>query len=426
MATIRNVLLETGYTWHDSGAVSTDTALFTVQSEEGMITALEQQDGTVAAAAGEHDAKGLLGIPPTRDLHLHLDKGYFGGPWQAVVPVANGIAGRIAEEQQFLPEFLEFLPERATALLQHIAAAGTTFVRVQVNVDPTIGLQNLEIVRDVLAAHAPRVQSELVAFPQHGTLVTEAQGLLRQAMEAGVPILGGLDPASIDGDIEASLTTTFKLASRFDRDIDIHLHDGGETGIYTIQRIIDYTRQYGMDGRLAISHAFALGYASDEQLGGLAEGLASTGISIFTTQPLSYGATFGARAVPWPTLMAAGVRVRVINDNLNDHWTPFGSGDLVERASRAAEIWWQVDEISLANAYALVSDGVLPLSSVGEVLWPVVGDEATMLLTNASCLSEVVARIPRQREMMFRGELDRPTATARAATGGSRSMRTPV
>lgn len=423
MATIRNVLLETGYTWHDSGAVPTNTALFTIQAADGLITALEQQDGTVAAATGEQDAKGLLGIPPTKDLHIHLDKGHFGGPWQAVVPAPNGVPDRIREEQEFLPSFLEFLPERASALLEHIAAHGTTFMRVQVNVDPTIQLQNYEIVRDVLAAHAPRVHSELVAFPQHGTLATESQGLLTQAMEAGIPILGGLDPASIDGDIEASLTTTFELASKYEREIDIHLHDGGETGIFTIQRIIDYTRDYGMTGRVAISHALALGFASDEQLAVLAEGLAAQQVSIFTTQPISYASTFGARAVPWPTLKANGVRVCMINDNINDHWSPFGSGDLVERVSRAAEVWRQTDEVSLANAYTLVSDGVLPLSSAGEVLWPLIGDEATMLLTNASCLSEVVARVPKQREMLFRGAIERPTAQAKSA-GGSPSVRT--
>jgi cytosine/adenosine deaminase-related metal-dependent hydrolase len=297
-------------------------------------------------------------------------------------------------------------------------------MRVQVNVDPTIGLQNYEIVRDVLAAHAPRLQSELVAFPQHGTLLTESQGLLTQALEAGVPILGGLDPASIDGDIEASLTTTFDLASRFDREVDIHLHDGGETGIYTVQRIIDYTREYRMAGRVAISHALALGFASDDQLAGLADGLATQGISVFTTQPISYASTFGARAVPWPILQAAGVRVCMINDNINDHWSPFGSGDLIERASRAAEIWRQVDEISLANAYTLVSDGVLPLDDAGEMLWPKVGDEASILFTNARCLSEVVARIPKQRQLMVRGELDQPATVARASSGGSGGMRT--
>ncbi|MCO5229353.1 MAG: hypothetical protein M9934_13875 [Thermomicrobiales bacterium] len=426
MSTIRNILLETGYIWHDSGQVSTDTALFTLQTEDGVITAIEPQDSIVSVAASDYDARGLLAIPPTAEYHVHLDKGHFGGPWEAVVPVSGGVQGRIEEERGFLEDSLADLPERAAALMDHMASLGTTFMRIQVNVDPVIGLQNYEIVNQVLQDHAPRMRGELVAFPQHGTLVTESQGLLTQALEAGAPILGALDPASIDGDIEASLTTTFELANTYDREIDIHLHDGGDTGIYTIQRIINYTRDYGMNGRVAISHAFALGHVDDQTVFSVAAGLAEQDIAIFTTQPLWYAASFGARAVPWQILVDTGVRVRVVSDTINDHWSPFGSGDLIERASRAAEIWSQVDEIRLANMYQMVSGGVLPLSSNGELLWPTIGDEATMILTDASCLSEVVARIPRERVMVINGEMDRQPLAQRWGTFGGRAMHLPL
>ncbi|MCA9833777.1 MAG: amidohydrolase family protein [Thermomicrobiales bacterium] len=428
MTVIRNILLETGYTWHDSGQVSTDTSLFTITSENDLIIAITPQEGMVAATQDEQDGRGLLAIPPTAEYHVHLDKGHFGGPWEAVVPVAGGTQGRIAEEQGFLEEYLEYLPDRAAALMEYMGSFGTTFMRIQVNVDPVIGLQNYEIVNEVLHAHASRMSGELVAFPQHGTLATESQGLLTQALEAGAPILGALDPASIDGDIEASLTTTFNLASSFDREIDIHLHDGGETGIYTIQRIIDYTCDYEMRGRVAISHAFALGQTDDQTVASLAAGLAEQDIPIFTTQPLWHAASMGARAVPWRILADAGVRVQVTTDTINDHWSPFGSGDLLKHASRTAEIWWQVDEISLATTYQMVSNGVLPLSSSGEMLWPMIGDEATMILTDASCLSEAVARVPKERTMIIRGQMDSAPLARRPlnSSGKIRAMRLPV
>lgn len=138
MPTVGNVRLATGYKWHEDGSVTTLTSLFTVVSENGIITSLNEQDGMVTARTGEMDAAGLLGIPPAREMHLHLDKGHFGGPWQAVVPVEGGVSGRIREEQQFLPEFLEYLPERADALVKHFAANGTRFIRAQTNVDPRL------------------------------------------------------------------------------------------------------------------------------------------------------------------------------------------------------------------------------------------------------------------------------------------------
>ncbi|MCO5217953.1 MAG: hypothetical protein M9953_02740 [Thermomicrobiales bacterium] len=400
MLTITNVRLHTGYHADSAGVVTTRTDLFTIKISGTNIIAIEPQGGEVEGNVW--DAQGLLAIPPTSDLHIHLDKGHFGGPWHAVVPT-NGVPGRIKEEEEFLPTFLEFLPERATALLQHLIATGTTHLRVQVNVDPVIGLRNYETVRDVLAEHAHLVTSELVAFPQHGTLHTEKDGWLTAAMEAGAPILGGLDPFWIDGDLERSLTTTFDIAAKYGREVDFHLHTNGNLGIFEIQRILDYARDYDMAGKVALSHALALGDASPAQLDELAERMSQLRISVFTTQPISYAGGGCTSAVPWPTLMAHSVRVRVINDNINDHWSPFGSGDLIERASRAAEIWRKADEKSLASAYALVSDGVLPLSESGDVLWPKVGDEATILFTDASCLSEVVARVPRLRELVVRG-----------------------
>ncbi|MCA9833776.1 MAG: amidohydrolase family protein [Thermomicrobiales bacterium] len=400
MLTITNARLHTGYHTDAAGVVTTMTDLFTIKTSEGKIVAIDHQ--TDELEGDIWDANGLLAIPTTRDLHIHLDKGHFGGPWHAVVPT-NGVPGRIREEEEFLPAFLEFLPERATALLRHVSATGTTHLRVQVNVDPVIGLQNYEIVRDVLVDHAHLVTSELVAFPQHGTLHTEQNGWLTKAMEAGAPILGGLDPFWIDGDLERSLRTTFDIAAKYGREVDFHLHTSGNLGLFEIQRILDYTRDYDMVGKVALSHALALGDASAGQLDELADQIATLQVSVFTTQPISYASGGGTSSVPWPTLMAHGVRVRVINDNINDHWSPFGTGDLLERASRSAEIWRQSDEKSLAAAYALVSDGVLPLSDSGERLWPNVGDEATFLFTNASCLSEVVARVPRQRELIVRG-----------------------
>lgn len=62
----------------------------------------------------------------------------------------NGVAERIVEEQGFLHYFLKETPEKAQALIDLITKSGATFLRVHVNVDPTIELENLKIVKEVL------------------------------------------------------------------------------------------------------------------------------------------------------------------------------------------------------------------------------------------------------------------------------------
>jgi hypothetical protein len=84
----------------------------------------------------------------------------------------------------------------------------------------------------------------------HDTLKTEDMGLLSKALEdEKVKIIGGLDPATIDGDIEKSLQTTFQLAAEYQKEVDIHLHDRGSLGIFEINRIIDYTMRQKLQGK---------------------------------------------------------------------------------------------------------------------------------------------------------------------------------
>ena len=86
-----------------------------------------------------------------------------------------------------------------------------------------------------------------------------APDLLASALMAGADLVGGLDPAGFDNDVKGQLDIVFGLAERFGKGIDIHLHDGGETGAAELRDIAERTIAAGLQGRVAVSHAFALG-----------------------------------------------------------------------------------------------------------------------------------------------------------------------
>ena len=397
MLWIKNVLLEKGYVKHASLGYKTKTTLSVLGIENGKIAVIS--DCLPDDATDVVDAQGYLAIPSLVDNHIHLDKGHLGGPWQAVVPMYS-VADRIREEEAFLESFLVDTPQRAQALIDLVGGYGATFLRVQVNVDPVIGLQNLQCIREVLENNAHRLDYELVAFPQHGTLATENDKWLTQAMqEPGVNVIGGLDPATIDRDIDASLQVLFDLAQTYNKEIDIHLHDHGTLGIFEIEKIADFTEKYGLAGRVQVSHAYALGDVPLEIVATLAQRLATLDIAINTTVPIDTSAPH------IPTLQNAGVRVHVINDNINDHWSPFGTGDLIQRASRAAERFNLTDEIALSQSLGLVTKGKTPLSPSGEMLWPKIGDYANILFIKAESSAHAIARIPQDRVLMFKGTL---------------------
>lgn len=395
MSWIKNVLLEVGREEISKNDIITKTKKVSLCIEDGIIK--EIADDVPENAEEVIDAKGYLAVPSLVDNHIHLDKGHYGGKWKAVVPM-NNVAERIVEEQGFLKDFLLETPKKAQALIDLITSNGATFLRVHVNVDPIIELDNLNIIKEVLENNKHKLDYEIVVFPQHGTLTTEYKGLLTKALKDDkVTVIGALDPATIDYDIEKSLKTTFDLAKKYNKEIDIHLHDRGTLGIYEINRIIDYIVSSNLQGKVQISHGLALGDISNNELDTIAKRLKEAKITINTTAPID------TKALSIPILQSHGISVNVVNDNINDHWSPFGTGDLIQRVSRAAEIFSMCDEVSLSEALGLVTNGITPLDKDGKQVWPKVGDKANILFVKAESSAHLVARVCPERVILFKG-----------------------
>ncbi|MEG0380886.1 MAG: deaminase, partial [Kurthia sp.] len=205
---LKNVLLETGYEYDKDGVVvATKTALSDVLMEEGRFKKIES-----SIESQPHmttiEANGQLLVPSLREMHIHIDKTYFGGEWKAPTPITEGIMTRIKEERWLLPKQLEVAEERARAVVEHYIANGHTHIRSHCNVDPQIGTKHIEITKKVLVSYADKVTYEIVAFPQHGLLRSNVEDLMREALQLGATHVGGVDPATIDRHITNSLQLT--------------------------------------------------------------------------------------------------------------------------------------------------------------------------------------------------------------------------
>jgi cytosine/adenosine deaminase-related metal-dependent hydrolase len=171
------------------------------------------------------------------------------------------------------------------------------------------------------------IEIEIVAFPQSGILIRPGvTQLLDAAMAAGADLVGGLDPCGIDRDPKGHLDVVFGLAERHGSPIDIHLHERGELGAFSLELILERTEALSMQGKVAVSHAFCLGMADRWRAEGLIERLAALDVAILTTAPAFAEVPEVAR------LRAAGVRVGAGNDGIRDVWQPYGTGDMLQRA----------------------------------------------------------------------------------------------
>lgn len=391
-----NVRLESGYIYEDGQVVATETELRHIEIENGIIKKIQDTHLPYRSEIDCYDTKGMLLLPAFKDMHIHLDKTYYGGPWKAGAN-RKSIFDMIELEEEILPKLLTTAQERAEKLIQLILSYGSTHVRSHCNIDQTVGLKNLEKLKAALENYSDKISHEIVAFPQHGLLRSNVEGLLREAMELGVTHVGGLDPTVVDGSMDKSLETMVQIAVDYNAGIDIHLHEGGETGIKAINRLADLTEEAGLNGKVTISHAFSLASLSEESGVELANRLASLGISIASTVPI------GKTVMPIPLLQKQGVEVLFGNDSITDHWSPFGIGDILQKAHLAAQLYGWSNEYDLSRALSLATRGITPLDKVGNQIWPKVGDEATAVLVPASCSAEAVARLPKRAAVLHRG-----------------------
>ena len=352
---------------------------------------------SAALTATDIDGQNQLLTPALVESHVHLDKTLWGQPWR---PNSAGptLKDYITNERRVLRDVKSPIAERAGALLENCIARGSLTMRCHVDIDPDFGLRHVEAMQQLRERYRDLIDLQLVVFPQTGLISRPGTaGLMREAMALGVENVGGLDPCGIDNDPVAQLDFVFKLASEFDRGVDIHLHDKGELGLWQIALIADYTEHYGRHGGVMISHAYCLGMLPWSQVKPVAERLAALGISLMSSAPAD------CAVPPFLALREAGVNVCLGSDGIRDAWSPMGNGDMLERAMLLAFRFDLNKDEELAAAFAAATvNGALALGC--EDFGVETGQPADFLLMPVQTLGEAVVSRP-VRQVYRRGEL---------------------
>jgi cytosine deaminase len=394
-----------------------ELAITNIRPMGGPATDMLLRGGRIAAIGGvlpegvaTLDGGGRLAIPGLVEAHTHLDKSLYGMGWYRNT-VGPTLADKIDNERENR-QGLGIDPERQSARQVALSVAhGTTHIRSHVDVDTVCGLAGIEGVMATRVACAEVVDIQVVAFPQSGLLVRPGTlALLEDAMRLGADVVGGLDPCSMDRDPKGHLDAVFGLAEQFGRPVDIHLHEPGEMGAFSMELIIERTRALGMAGRVVVSHAFCLGMNDPPAVARLVADLAESGVAIMTT---------GSPSRPVPNLLAlraAGVVVGSGSDGIRDTWSPYGNGDMLERAMflglrnnlrRDDEVEQALDACTYGGA------AMMGLAEYGLR----VGAWADLVLLPGSGLTEAIVSRPTGRIVLKRGLIVSPKAENRGSAG---------
>lgn len=308
----------------------TDLVLKNVRPWGGAATDITIAAGRIAAigpgtAAGE-DFGAALALPGLVEAHTHLDKNMLGMPYRPNV-AGPLITDKIANERQKKLEWgIDPARQSARQVVASIAR-GTTHIRSFVDIDGAVGLAGLRGVLATREKLGAACTIQIVAFPQSGLCAHEAAiPLMAEAMAEGADVVGGIDPCAIDRDPKRQLDIVFGLAERFGKPVDIHLHETGELGLFTLDLILERTEAHAMQGKVTVSHAFCLGYHDTAAVDAALTRIARNNVHLATT---------GSPSRPVPPLLkcvASGINVGCGNDGIRDTWGPYGNGDMLERA----------------------------------------------------------------------------------------------
>src|SRR5215472_5640387 len=205
------------------------------------------------------DGGGRVVLPGLVEAHTHLDKSLLGMPWYR-----NEVGPRLIdkiENERKARKTLPIDPRRQSERQARLSVThGSTFIRSHVDVDTECGVAGIEGVMATREALAGIVDIDLVAFPQSGLLVRPGTvELLEHALRLGAETVGGLDPCAIDRDPKGHVDAVFGLAERFGRGVDLHLHEPGEMGAFSMELIIERHRALGVKGGVRVSHALRWG-----------------------------------------------------------------------------------------------------------------------------------------------------------------------
>lgn len=373
-----------------------DGSVAALQISHGIIQAITPS-GKVPQGAKVIDLDGALLLPGFVEGHIHLDKCFIGDDWHSYRR-GNSIADRIRIEREELATARPVI-ERARALVEQCIANGTAFIRTHVDIDPDIGFKHFEAMIAVREEYRDAVDIQIVAFPQHGLIVKPGTlELMAEAIDSGAHIIGGLDPATFDGDINSHLDAIFALAGQKDVGLDIHLHDGGDLGASEITQIADRTIAAGMQGNVVISHAYALGAIAQDSFDRVAALLARADVSIMTNAP-------GDHAFP-PVLPLrnAGVNVFAGSDNVRDTWWPYGNADMLSRAMMIGYRSGFYEDGELEIAFDLITKAgakAVGLHQIGIG----VGNPANLVALKARHIPEAVVTHPERLLVLHHGRV---------------------
>jgi cytosine/creatinine deaminase len=331
--------------------------------QHGRIRQIAPRISTPAQATLDISAK--LVLPGFIESHIHPDKAFIANRTSGLR--REGPSPQVLVAQLKKTFTIEDIYERARRVMLFAIRHGCTTMRAHVEIDAFAELRGVEALQRVQAEFAGVLDLQLIAFAQEGIFHDEVtQGLLREGLQMGLPILGGCP--YMDREPRRHIDWFFDTAEAAGVPLDFHADSGDDPSALTCDYIAEQTIARGMQGRVTLGHLCTLDMLEPDHRARVIETIRQADIHVISLPATEMHVKGRADKHTWrgvtrlEELRAAGINVSISTNNIVNPFTPYGHPDLLRQALVTAmvahlgnldQMAWLLDLITINPARAI-------------------------------------------------------------------------
>ena len=265
------------------------------------------------------------------------------------------------------------------------AIYGNTHIRALADVDSKARLEGVKALICARDEFRGIVEIQVCAFAQDGWVREPGvDKLMRQAMELGVDVVGGIPWIEYTGaDEQQHVKEIFDLAQEFNKDVSMLVDDAGDPGLRSLEAMAVEAIRRGRQGRALAHHARAMALYPQPYFQKIVALLKQAKMAVVSdphTGPLH------ARV---KELLAEGVTVCLGQDDISDAYYPFGRNNMLEVAFLAAHLLWMITNRELETLYDMVTLNAAQAINVSDHELKI-GASANLVVLNAPNVLEAL------------------------------------
>lgn len=298
---------------------------------------------------------GWIELPAFAEPHAHLDKAFLA---EVVTNPTGDLMGaiRAMEASRDLISLQDTI-ERAERAARLMLANGATAIRTHADLTVETGLMSVEALLTVRERLRDELDLQVVAlcgWPALGLAGADQRALLRDAIDAGVDLVGGCP--HLEEDPVAATELFLEVAADAGIGVDLHTDETLDPSHLALDDLARLVMASGFPYPVTASHCVSLGVQPLEVQHEVAERVAAAGIGVIVLphtnlflQGRAHESATPRGLAPVAVLRRAGVTVAAGGDNLQDPFNPVGRGDPLETASLMVMAAHQLPDDALAS-----------------------------------------------------------------------------